>query len=146
MLHITIGRNRQSDFRLENGSVSRVHAVLKTQSDGLGNSLRLEDVGSRNGTYVRKGEIWQRIDGADILKTDRVRFGEEDVNIEDILKSIRKRPKIGGSAKDDKTGKRPKIGKQAIGSAAGDGSGDKPLKKFVKPRRNHVTGDIEEGG
>ena len=140
MLHVMIGRNPQSDFRLENGSVSRVHAVLKSQ----GEVLCLEDRGSRNGTYVRRGEVWQRIDRADILKTDRVRFGEHEVNVEDILKSTKKRPKIGGGSKPVA---RRKIGAAAkAGSATGSGTGEKPLKKFVKPRRNQVTGDIEEGG
>lgn len=135
-----IGRGHQSDFRLENGSVSRVHAVLKSE----GETLRLEDRGSRNGTYVRAGDIWRRFEISRVLKTDRIRLGEEEVDVADVLKSQRKRPKIGGGAK---AASRPKIGSKANdASQAGPGTGEKPLKKFVKPRRNQVTGDIEEGG
>lgn len=137
MLHVMIGRNKQSDFRLENGSVSRVHAVLKTQ----GEVLRLEDKGSRNGTYIMRGKVWQRIETAVITKDDQLRFGEEEVAAEKLLKSVIKRPKIGAKKQ---AGDRPKIGRNA--AQTGAGSGEKPLKKFMKPRRNKITGDIEEGG
>jgi DNA-binding winged helix-turn-helix (wHTH) protein len=63
-----IGRGSECDAQIRSSSISRSHAriVLK---DGV---ARIEDLGSRNGTYV-EGE---RIDGPVVLKTgDRVHFG-----------------------------------------------------------------------
>ncbi len=45
---ITIGRDPESDIFLNDVTVSRVHAVLHVS----GGEVRLEDVGSLNGTYV----------------------------------------------------------------------------------------------
>ncbi|HWE23360.1 MAG TPA: sigma 54-interacting transcriptional regulator [Myxococcales bacterium] len=46
---VVIGRSKQSDVRLEDSSVSRRHAVLHVDP-----VLRLEDLGSANGTHVRE--------------------------------------------------------------------------------------------
>ncbi|MEO8900177.1 MAG: sigma 54-interacting transcriptional regulator [Polyangiaceae bacterium] len=45
---LLIGRAAQADVRIDHGSVSREHAALY-----LGESLRIEDLGSANGTRVR---------------------------------------------------------------------------------------------
>ena len=45
---ITIGRDPESDIFLNDVTVSRTHAVLHME----GGDVRLEDVGSLNGTYV----------------------------------------------------------------------------------------------
>src|SRR6185436_2509173 len=45
---LTIGRAQEADVRINHKSVSREHALLH-----LGESLRIEDLGSHNGTRVR---------------------------------------------------------------------------------------------
>jgi len=45
---VTIGRSKQSDIRLQNLVVSRTHARLKADADGV----VVEDAGSRNGITV----------------------------------------------------------------------------------------------
>jgi two-component system response regulator AtoC len=45
---VTLGRDAECDVRIDNRSVSRRHAVLH-----LGPPLRIEDLGSANGTFVR---------------------------------------------------------------------------------------------
>jgi pSer/pThr/pTyr-binding forkhead associated (FHA) protein len=45
---VTVGR-ADTDLELNDGEVSRVHAVLRPQPDG---SVEVEDLGSTNGTYV----------------------------------------------------------------------------------------------
>ena len=45
---LLIGRSAEADVRIDHGSVSREHAALY-----LGESLRIEDLGSANGTRVR---------------------------------------------------------------------------------------------
>ncbi|MRG90885.1 sigma 54-interacting transcriptional regulator [Polyangium spumosum] len=48
---VTIGRGEGNDVRIDDASVSRRHAVLH-----VGGVLRIEDKGSANGTFVRKGD------------------------------------------------------------------------------------------
>jgi pSer/pThr/pTyr-binding forkhead associated (FHA) protein len=45
---VTVGR-ADTDLELNDGEVSRMHAVLRPQPDG---SVEVEDLGSTNGTYV----------------------------------------------------------------------------------------------
>src|SRR5256885_6017264 len=44
---VTIGRSEPSEIRIDNSSVSRRHAVLH-----VGATLRIQDLGSANGTFV----------------------------------------------------------------------------------------------
>jgi two-component system, NtrC family, response regulator AtoC len=48
---VTLGRGEECEVRIDSPSVSRRHAVLH-----IGPSLRIEDLGSANGTFVRDGE------------------------------------------------------------------------------------------
>jgi len=45
---VTLGRGQECDLRIDNRSVSRRHAVLH-----LGSALRIQDLGSINGTFMR---------------------------------------------------------------------------------------------
>jgi len=45
---VVLGRGEDCDVRIDSGSVSRRHAVLH-----LGPPLRIQDLGSANGTFVR---------------------------------------------------------------------------------------------
>jgi DNA-binding NtrC family response regulator len=46
---VVLGRGRECDIRIDNRSVSRRHAILH-----VGPTLRIEDLGSANGTFVRE--------------------------------------------------------------------------------------------
>jgi two-component system response regulator AtoC len=48
---VTLGRGEECEVRIDSPSVSRRHAVLH-----IGPGLRIEDLGSANGTFVRDGE------------------------------------------------------------------------------------------
>jgi putative peptidoglycan lipid II flippase len=54
---VTIGRSPDSDVVLDDRSVSRHHARLVREDDG---GYRVEDVGSRNGTYVARRRVESR--------------------------------------------------------------------------------------
>lgn len=132
MENVIVGRNQDCDFRLLNGSVSRLHAVLKVSGT---NKLVITDTDSKNGTFLWIDGNWKKIETSDIKRTDRLRFGEAEADVLDILGAIKRRPKLGGT-------KRAKIGAKT----GGTGPAEKQLKRFKKPRRNKITGDIEEGG
>ena len=50
---MTIGRSPSSDIFLDDVTVSRDHALILRQGEGL----RLRDLGSLNGTYVNRRRI-----------------------------------------------------------------------------------------
>jgi len=64
---LTVGRDPASDIFLNDVTVSRNHAVLRV----VGDSVRVEDVGSLNGTYVN-GVC---IDKAQLAHGDSVQVG-----------------------------------------------------------------------
>jgi pSer/pThr/pTyr-binding forkhead associated (FHA) protein len=65
----TVGRSPDNDIFLDDVTVSRKHAVL-VQS---GEELRIEDLGSLNGTFVNR----RRIDSATLLESgDEVQIGK----------------------------------------------------------------------
>ncbi|HSR99020.1 MAG TPA: sigma 54-interacting transcriptional regulator [Kofleriaceae bacterium] len=49
---VTLGRGEECEVRIDSPSVSRRHAVLH-----IGPRLRIEDLGSANGTFVRDGQM-----------------------------------------------------------------------------------------
>jgi hypothetical protein len=52
--NLTVGRSKENDLFLDDGSVSKLHASLVMSSEG---KLRVADVGSTNGTYIDKERI-----------------------------------------------------------------------------------------
>ena len=68
----TVGRGRECDVRMEDDSVSRVHAEVERLSGGR---LHVTDRRSTNGTFVLAGGGWRRIRQRTIAPGDRVRFG-----------------------------------------------------------------------
>lgn len=70
---IIIGREGNQRFKIENDGVSARHARLIVEGDGR---LVLEDLGSRNGTYVKNQDgNYDRISRAVVTETDIVRLG-----------------------------------------------------------------------
>lgn len=141
MITIMIGRNPNCDFRLSDGSVSRLHAVL-TVSDI--DQLHIVDRQSRNGVYVRDENDWRRVEKARVQAGDRIRLGEAEVIVAEILSAIASsgaaRPAI------SPTPPQANVSRPFVVRGAGSGEAEAPLQKFRKPRRNPVTGEIEEGG
>src|SRR3954470_393379 len=76
LLHqVTIGRARESDVRLDDPSVSRLHARLRMD----GGVPAIEDAGSRYGTWVDG----HRVSGAEALADGaRIRVGDQDLVVE----------------------------------------------------------------
>jgi len=82
MAKLRIGRSDTNDIVLDEGSVSRKHAEIEEVSDGV---WRLTDVGSSAGTFVKDGGQWTQITSVDVDIDTRVRFGEAEFNLADIV-------------------------------------------------------------
>jgi transcriptional regulator with AAA-type ATPase domain len=66
---VVIGRSREADVRIDHASVSRKHAVLF-----VGPQLRVEDLGSQNGTKVR-GRALQAGETVDVELNEVIELG-----------------------------------------------------------------------
>ncbi len=68
---IHIGRDADNDIVLNHGTVSRYHAIIQVKED----RIRIKDLASSNGTYVKGHKINQL---TEIIKGDKIRFGEPE--------------------------------------------------------------------
>jgi len=66
--HSVFGRSSESDWTLQDDSMSKLHAAVEVGAQGV----RIVDLGSTNGTYVNGA----RNERADLKHGDRVRLGE----------------------------------------------------------------------
>ena len=86
--YIIVGRSRDADVRLSDGSVSGRHARLSWR----GTRILVEDLGSANGTFVRG----HRVGRAEVRPGDDVRLGQAVLRWSDS----RMRPFLRGGASD----------------------------------------------
>ena len=77
---MVIGRVKESDIRLENPLISRRHATVYKDGD----SARIEDLGSNNGTYLNG----KRISKAQVKIGDEIRIGPFSLKIVDPTRPI----------------------------------------------------------
>ena len=130
----TIGRSPACELRLEHDSVSRRHATVQITEEGY---LAVQDNGSSNGSFLRRNGRWVRIKRVILGTQDGIRFGEEEVPLEQLVALFGKQSNVrlreGYSAR----------GKPLVLDAY---PGDLPRPRVVleNPRRNPITGDIEE--
>ncbi|MGI8786601.1 MAG: FHA domain-containing protein [Pyrinomonadaceae bacterium] len=81
---LSVGRARENDLWIDDGSVSKLHAALVLNSDA---QLMVADTGSTNGTFVNNQRIAY---GKAILLSDgdNLKFGTVDVALEHIIKEV----------------------------------------------------------
>lgn len=87
MRTINIGRSHSNDCVLDNPTVSRNHAILVVDSDGLNATLR--DLNSSQGTFVN-GSKQKITSDVRVAMTDIVRFGSEAMQISAIIEKANK--------------------------------------------------------
>ncbi len=131
---ITVGRLAACELYLEHDSVSRRHAVISLTDEGY---LAVQDKDSSNGTFLHRNGRWVRIKRAVLGNQDGIRFGEKDVPLDRLVELFGAHPNVrlreGFSARG-----KPLVLDGFRGDVA------KPRVVLENPRRNPITGDIEE--
>jgi pSer/pThr/pTyr-binding forkhead associated (FHA) protein len=138
MRTLTIGRTRSTDIQLEDDSVSRLHARLEIDSEG---GLVLVDKGSSNGTFLWHQGSWKRVTRARVEQSSRLRFGAVESSVLDLIGDLAVGlPIVEGTTRStrDLPGRRKKGVVLMSGRVESRSS-------FKRPKRNPVTGEIEEG-
>jgi pSer/pThr/pTyr-binding forkhead associated (FHA) protein len=130
----TCGREPTCELVLDHPTISRLHARIELADDGL---VAVRDSGSQNGTFLNRNDNWIRIGNAILCIGDRIRFGDVEVPLERLTAvfgegsgarlEARHFARIPGAT-----------GTRNISSATDHGAA------LTKPRRNPVTGKIEE--
>jgi class 3 adenylate cyclase len=85
-----VGRGKECDADLADGSVSRPHATLRIGEDG---SLHLSDYPSKLGTFIFREGTWRQIEAATVGRDEPVMFGEYRTTLASVLDHIDRRMK-----------------------------------------------------
>lgn len=130
----TCGRDPDCDLMLEHSTLSRLHARIELAEDGL---ISVHDAGSSNGTFLNRNDSWIRFRKITLCIGDRVRFGDVEVPLERLTALFGKRARTRLEARrfparHGKANSRARAGLPEQGPS------------LNKPRRNPVTGKIEE--
>jgi pSer/pThr/pTyr-binding forkhead associated (FHA) protein len=130
----TLGRSADCDILLDHESVSRLQAQIRITDEGY---LAVQDMNSGNGTFLRRNGQWIRIKKVILGTQDRIRFGEKELELEQLVSAFggqqRVRLREGYSVRG-----KPLVFDQHLL--------DLPKARTVleNPRRNPITGNIEE--
>jgi len=129
----TCGREPSCDLVLEDTTLSRLHARIELVTDGR---VFINDADSSNGTFLNRNDSWIRIRRSMLCIGDRIRFGDIEVPLQRITGLFGKRAGIRLEAKRFPA----RHGKAKSRSSSQPDHG----ASLHKPRRNPVTGKIEE--
>jgi pSer/pThr/pTyr-binding forkhead associated (FHA) protein len=93
---ITIGRGHDADYRIDNESVSKEHALLIVSN---GSRDLLIDCASTNGTRLISKATEQRVFQSEVYPEDTVFFGDREHLVKDII-ACKNTPDFVGSEKN----------------------------------------------
>jgi len=130
----SIGRETSCDLVLEHTTASRLHARLELYADG---SLSVLDNDSSNGTFLHRNDDWIRVRKVTLCVGDRIRFGDSEVELQQLTGLFRRHTNI-------KLGARHFSLRQGKKSSSPIAKWDEPGPALRKPKRNPLTGRIEE--
>ncbi|HEY7297542.1 MAG TPA: FHA domain-containing protein [Xanthobacteraceae bacterium] len=80
-----VGRSKECDVVVADPSVSRRHAEFLVNAV---NDLMLADCDSTFGTFIRRGDAWQRITTARVEVSDQVRLGRYQTSIRALMTAL----------------------------------------------------------
>jgi pSer/pThr/pTyr-binding forkhead associated (FHA) protein len=130
----TIGRDPGCHVVLQHGSVSRVHATAWLTSEGY---LAVQDADSSNGTFLHRNGRWIRVRKVILGTQDRIRFGEQELELERLVGFFGRHGRVRLREGYSVRGK-PLVFDERPGELR------KPRVVLENPRRNPLTGDIED--
>ena len=87
---IRIGRGQGMDVTLPSAKASRLHAELEVRPSEQPSKPRyvLRDCNSTNGTRVLRNGRWLRVDAEAVQSTDKVRFGDYETTVGELLRRV----------------------------------------------------------
>jgi hypothetical protein len=130
----TIGRAGECNLVLDHDSVSRVHANIEVTGEGY---LAVQDAQSSNGTFLHRNGRWIRTRKVILGTLDRIRFGDQEVSLDRLLELFGNHTRVKLREGYSVRGK-PLLFDDLMTNLP------KPKIVLENPRRNPLTGDIEE--
>ncbi len=130
----TIGRAADCNFVLEHNSASRLHATVQVTAEGY---LAVQDADSSNGTFLHRAGRWVQVRKVILGTQDRIRFGDQEVPLDLLVDLFGERSKVRLREGYSVRGK-PLVFDELLAGLR------KPRVVLENPRRNPITGDIEE--
>lgn len=130
----TLGRDPGCDLVFDHPTLSRLHARVELAPDGR---VWIHDAESSNGCFVNRNDTWLRSRKTVLCIGDRVRFGDVEVPLKALTAMFGRHTDIRLEEKRFRV-KHARHTAKAAGQHAGHGPA------LNKPRRNPVTGKIEE--
>ena len=130
----TCGRASSCDLVIDEPTLADIHARVELAEDGL---VRLHAVDTEPGTFLQRNDSWIQVRKATLCIGDRIYFGEVEVPLEQLTA-------VFGNDSNARLEARhfpPRHKNRGVKSYAAH-LDDGPL--LQKPRRNPVTGKIEE--
>jgi len=125
------GRDSACDLVLDHTTVSRYHAQIELADD---DRVFVCDNDSRNGTFLNRNDSWIRIKKITLCIGDRIRFGDIEVSLKDITAVFGRHSNARLEARHFALGAKAKSFAKKLDQGPA----------LQKPRRNPVTGKIEE--
>ena len=130
----TIGRSTECNLVLDDDSVSRLHAEIEVTKEGY---LSVRDANSHNGTFLHRNGRWIRVRRVVLGTQDRIRFGEREVPLDQIVRLFGQQMNVRLRKGYSVRGK-PLVFDELLANLP------KPRTVLDNPKRNPVTGNIEE--
>jgi hypothetical protein len=78
----TVGRNPDCDIVLQDPSVSRRHAAIRSRGEG---QYEISDLGSSGGTHVQKDGRWRRVDRELVGAATPIRLGDHATSVGELM-------------------------------------------------------------
>lgn len=128
----SLGSLVECDLAIAGDSVSPIHAQLVLTREGFLNVL---DAGSDHGTWLGRNGQWIRVMKAELGQNDRIRFGEVEVALEQLLQLFGEN--VRAQLRDSRMLHVPAALSERMAAS-------EARVLFERPRRNPETGNIEE--
>ena len=129
-----IGCESDCDLVIAQTGVAAVHARLELTENG---HVYLLDAGSDFNTYLNRNGQWIRIHKIRLCVADQIRIGEHELPLSQLIS-------VFGRRADIRLGDEHVSMRHHKAARAAHRDGDAPASSMQRPRRNPLTGKIEQ--